>query len=137
MTILFYNWSKIFKVSEKNSREICRILKMMSKREIPKNNLDPIYKYYNLDLTGKSFLMHDDVLVFNAYKHTQRDVAIYFALASCRSFADYMVDRTLSLELSRSPVDPRLYLYDQEIIRVEDGLIHFIYEETPPLSDQH
>jgi len=137
MTILFYNWSKIFRVADKNSREICRILKMLSRKEIPKNNLDPIYKYYNLDLFGDSFLIHDDVLVFNAYKHTQRDVAIYFALASCRSYADYVVNGTLSLELQKSPVDPRLYLDDRRLLRVKDNLIHFLYEDTPALSNQH
>ena len=68
---------------------------------------------------------------------THIDVAIYFALASCRSYADYKVNGTLSLELQKAPVDPRLYLDDRGILPIKDNLIHFLYEETPTSSNQH
>ena len=111
---------------------------MLVNEEVPKNNLDPIYKYYRKDFTGNSFLLHPDVLLYNAYKYSTRDVAIYASLASVRSYARYLVDGTITLDLREAPVNPRDYLDNWGLITVaENNVLHFLYERTPPLSQQH
>ena len=135
--MLRYNWQKIFIASNKNSREIFRIFKMLLFQEIPKNRFDPIYKYSKINFSGESFLAHPDVLYFWSYKHSYRDIAIYISLASVRPFAEYKLNGTVTLSLSNSPVNPHQYLDDPSILPIKEGLIHFPYEEIPKKELQH
>jgi len=135
--MIFYNRAKIFKVAEGKPSNIVRIFKMLTYDEVPKSRWDPIFKYSSLDFNGTSFMLHPDVLIYNSYKYSNYDVAAYITLASLRSYADYLVNGTLTLSLQASPVDPRGYLENAELIPVKNGVLHFLYEETPHISIQH
>jgi len=103
----------------------------MSKGLIPRNRYDPVYKYYDRDLKGSSFLAHDDVLMFNRYKHTNTDIAQYAALASLRSLADYYAFGTTTLDLFHVPIDKSLFI-DNSLLHIdENNVLHFLYEEAP------
>lgn len=110
---------------------------MLTNREVPKSKYDEIYSYSNINFRGSSFLLHPEALIYHRYKYSYRDIAIYIALASYRPYANYVVNKTLSLDLAVSPVDPRLYLDNKDLIPVENGVLHFIYEENPYLFLQH
>jgi hypothetical protein len=132
--MLFYNWSKIFRVADGKSLEIYRILKMLVNKEVPKSKYDPIYYYSMKDFRGMSFLLHPDVLLHNAYKYITKDVAIYAGIASIRPYADYLGHRTLTLPIRCCPVQLGDHMKDKELITTDsEGNLHFLYEQ-PPIS---
>jgi len=136
--MLLYNWPKIYTAASGDPKECFRIFKMLVDGEIPENKYDPIYIYSKVDFTGTSFLLHPDVLLFNAYKYTRRDISVYLALAALRPLAMYLADnRAITLDLLQSPVDPRNEMTDDRLLTVEDRKIHFLYEKSPSEKEMH
>ena len=129
--MLFYDWEKIFNAADGNPKTMYTILKMVYLKEIPKNKHDKLFKYAGKSFIGTSFLVHPDVLLYNAYKHSFREIAQYLALASLRPYADYAVtgDTTLDLDLVEIPVE---LFYDNSLLYIEDDKLHFLYEEVKP-----
>jgi len=129
--MLLYNWTNILEISKRKPTECMRIISMMVYNEVPRNNYDPIYWYYAQAsaFVGESFLLHPDVLLYNGYKYTNKDLAFYCAIASLRAVTDYTSEGILTLDLIKSPVDPIEYLDDKTLLPVKDGIITFIYEE--------
>jgi len=135
--MLLFDWTKIFAKSKGKPKEIVRIIKMMTEGSIPKNKYDKTYKYANDTFVGSSFLVHPDVLMFNSYKYDYPEVATYIAVASLRPLAEYYSSRTTTLNLLN--VDDSLFKYIDEnrLLTVEDGIIHFLYEEVPQKEILH
>jgi hypothetical protein len=132
--MLFYNWQKIFDISEGNVVEIFKIFEMVAKNLVPRNRKDVLYKYKKHDFVGTSFLVHPDVLLFNAYKHSYKDIATYLAAASIRSISEYLAHETTTLELLHVPFANHLVdnINNNSLLRIDDyNLIHFLYEEVP------
>ena len=127
--MLFYNWEKIFETSEGNPQTMYSIVKMMYLNEIPKNKYDKIFKYANKSFIGQSFLLHPDVLLYNSYKHSFREIAQYLALASVRPYVDYVTTGELTLDLDLVEIPLELFT-DNSLLHVEDGKLHFLYEEV-------
>ena len=129
--MLFYDWEKIFNASQGKGSDMFAIVKMMYLKEVPKNKYDKLYKFSTKSFIGTSFLVHPDVLLYNAYKHSFREIAQYLALASLRPYADYAItgDTTLDLELVEIPVE---LFYDNSLLYIEDDKLHFLYEEVKP-----
>ena len=127
--MLFYDWEKIFNASKENGKDMFYIVKKMYLKEVPKNKYDKLYKFSTKSFLGTSFLVHPDVLLYNAYKHSFREIAQYLALASLRSYADYAItgDTTLDLEVVEIPVE---LFNDNSLLRVHRGKVHFKYEEV-------
>ena len=128
--MLLYYWNKIFTKCESNPVEIVRVLKMLVEKQIPYNRYDKIYKYSDVDFSGDSFLIHPDVLLFNSYKYSYRDVCIYVALASRRPYAQYKVSGKRTLDMLHLPDEP-IIMEDYSLLYIEDEEIHFVYEEDP------
>jgi len=132
--MLLYDWQKIYDVSEGNVLEIFKIFEMVSKNLIPDSKYDVLYKYRKHDFTGTSFLAHPDVLLYNSYKHTYREIATYLAAASIRSISEYLAHETTTLELLHVPFADLLVdsIKNNSLLRLDsDNLIHFLYEEVP------
>ena len=127
--MLLYNWQKIFAAGQGSATECYRIFKMLALKEIPENRFDPIYWYSMKNFSGNSFLKHPEVFIKISYRYKYRDLCIYLALASQRSYAQYKVAGTLTLELIHSRIDPRECLFDKTLIPVKDGILIFPYEE--------
>jgi len=127
--MLLYDWGKIYEASGGSSKECYRIFKMLTKAEVPYNKYDKLYKYRNYDFSGLSFLIHPERLVYEFYRYTHKDICIYVALASLRSLAEYKISGTKTLELSLSKANPKDYLNKPSLLYVQNGLIHFVYEE--------
>lgn len=128
--MFLFSWQKVFYYAKGKPSEIMRIIRMLVNQEIPRNVRDPIYKYADINFYGDCFLLNADVLIFNAYKHTVKDLAIYIALASLRSPADYLAHNVLTLDLLHSPINPEEYMEDKTLLQVRDGKIYFLYEEA-------
>lgn len=133
--MFLYNWNKIFSEANGSLREINRIFKMMVEHQIPVNRYDKIYKYSTINFIGESFLVHPDVLLYNAYQYDLREISQYLALASVRSLADYLAYGKTTVDLLEVPVSQELY-YDNRLLYVEDGHLHFLYEEVPKEKKQ-
>ena len=132
--MLLYDWQKIYDVSDGSVLEIFKIFEMVTNNLIPQNRKDVLYKYRKHDFTGTSFLVHPDVLLYNAYKHTYRDIATYLASASIRSISEYLATETTTLELLHVPFANLLVdnINNNSLLRLDDNnLIHFLYEEVP------
>jgi len=130
--MLLYDWKKIFTVANGEPSGIFMIFEMLVKQSIPRNKYDPIYKFYETNFAGDSFLVHPDVLLYNAFRHSRRDIAIYLAFASMRSLGEYFASGDITLDLLEMPLDPFQHLEnDDRLLYMEDDKLHFLYEEVP------
>lgn len=134
--MLLYDWKKIFTVANGEPSSIFIIFEMLVKQSIPKNKYDPTYKFYEMNFTGDCFLVHPDVLLYNSFRHSRRDVAIYLAFASMRSLGEYFASGDITLDLLEMPLDPFQHLEDDRLLFIEDNKLHFLYEEVPQEKTQ-
>tara|TARA_B110000483_G_scaffold108675_1_gene132414 strand:- start:337 stop:669 length:333 start_codon:yes stop_codon:yes gene_type:complete len=104
-------------------------MEMLIKKQLPKNKYDRIYNYSNKNFTGPSFLLHGDLLLYHSYKYTTKELCIYYALASLRSYADYIAYNKTTLDPLHCPVDLS-EINDNRLLIVLQDEITFIYEEV-------
>ena len=129
--MLLYDWKKIFTIANGEPSGIFTIFEMLVKNTIPKNKYDPTYKFYEVNFSGESFLVHPDVLLYNSFRHSRRDIAIYLAFASMRSLGEYFASGDITLDLLEMPLDPFQHLESDRLLYMEDDKLHFLYEEVP------
>ena len=127
--MLFYDWKKMFEASEGNPLALFIIFRMIVTKAIPKNKYDDIYKYAGKHFTGESFLVHPDVLLYNSYKYSYREIAQYLAVASMRPYADYAITGDTTLDLLQCEIETEFF-EGNSLLRIEDGKVHFLYEEV-------
>ena len=131
--MLLFDWGKVYEKAKGNIQQCNLIMHMITTQRLPISKNDPIYKYSKIDFRGDSFLVHPDILLFNAYRYNQRDIAIYYSLASIRSIAEYFNTKKVTLNLEHCPVELDL-LTENRLLRIEDDGIHFKYEEVNPME---
>ena len=129
--MFLFDWQKVYDSAEGNVSRCNMIMEMLISKQTPRNKYDRIYKFSRMDFTGSSFLLHPDVLLHHSYKYSNRDVSIYYALASIRGYAEYVVSQKTTLDLIHLPVSLES-ITDNRLLRIEDGNIHFLYEEVTP-----
>ncbi len=127
--MLLFDWKKVFDTAEGNIVACNLIMEMLIKQQVPKNKYDPIYKYSQKQFKGTSFLVHGEFLLFNSYKYTNRELCIYYALASLRSYTDYIAYNKTTLDSLHCPVDLE-EINDNRLLIVLEDEITFIYEEV-------
>mgnify|MGYP001449762555 CR=1 FL=1 len=78
------------------------------------------------------------ILLYNSFRHPRRDVALYLALASIRSLAEFLVNDKTTLDLLECPLDPLEHLEEpnDRLLYIEDDQVHFLYEEVPKEKTQ-
>ena len=134
--MLLYDWKMIFTIANGEPTSIFIIFEMLVKNSIPRNKYDPIYKFYELNFTGECFLVHPDVLLYNAFRYSRRDISIYLAFASMRSLGEYFASGNITLDLLEMPLDPFQHLEHDRLLYIEDEKLHFLYEEVPQEKTQ-
>ena len=127
--MLLFDWKKVYDTAEGNIATCNLIMEMLINQQIPKNKYDRIYKYSNKKFTGSSFLLHGDLLLYHSYKYTSKELCIYYALASLRSYADYIASYKTTLDALHCPV-PLEQLNDNRLLIVLPDEITLIYEEV-------
>jgi len=127
--MLLFDWKKVYDTAEGNIATCNLIMEMLVNQQIPQNKYDRIYKYSNKNFTGSSFLLHGDLLLYHSYKYTSKELCIYYALASLRSYADYIASYKTTLDSLHCPV-PLEQINDNRLLIVDDQEITFIYEEV-------
>ena len=63
--------------------------------------------------------------------YSYKDICIYVAMASARSYAEYAAQGKLSLDRMHLTIDPFMFLDNPSLLRMGDDGIHFRYEEAP------
>jgi hypothetical protein len=128
--MILYDWKKVWYYADGNAKEVYRIIKMITDREIPYSKKDPIYKYYGKDFAGNSFLLHPENLIFNSYKHEYKDIGVYLALASLRSYADFKLTGDTTLDIMAMPFGTRELSQNNELLSEKHNRMSFLYEEV-------
>ena len=127
--MFLFDWKKVYDTAEGNISSCILIMEMLIKKQLPKNKYDRIYNYSNKNFTGPSFLLHGDLLLYHSYKYTTKELCIYYALASLRSYADYIAYNKTTLDPLHCPVDLD-EINDNRLLIVLPDEITFIYEEV-------
>ena len=127
--MFLYDWQKVYKEARGNISSCNLIMGMLIKKQIPNNKYDPIYKFSNKNFSGVSFLVHPDVLLYESYKYSQRELAEYYALASVRGLGEYIASRKTTLDILHCPVDLEL-INSNRLLSIKKDTIHFLYEEV-------
>jgi hypothetical protein len=135
--MLLYDWKKIFITTQGDPVEITRVLKVMLENKIPRNKYDPIYQYSQLNFKGQSFLVHPELLLYNGYKHSYRDVAVYVAMAALRPLADYHAYGKITLDVLHTPDEILQYIDSNSLLSIDGDDVHFLYEGSPKTTEIH
>lgn len=135
--LFLFDWKKLFEASGGSPQMITTLLRMLVEKRIPKNKFDAIFPYSETDFSGESFLVHPERLLYNSYKHSFRDIAVYTALASLRPLADYVAYGTITLDPLHAPEEVLQHTDDNRLLEYKDGLLHFIYERSPSKMEIH
>lgn len=122
-----FSWKKIYRRTGLSAMRIKRAVKSMITK--PKNIYDPIYPYHQKDFSGESYLLNPYELLNNAHHYSPKEVAEYVILASFRSFAEYSASNDATLDLFHSPLTEK-QLKQNRLLSIENGRIHFVYEEA-------
>jgi len=131
--MFLYNWKKIYDAAGGRTTETVRIFEMLVKSKIPNNRYDKIYKYRNTDFSGRSFLVHEDVLLFNSFRYSHREIAVYLSIASLRKLPHWIATKDTTLDLLHVPDEDVVLesIYESRLLYVENRKVHFLYEEAP------
>ena len=128
--MFLFDWKKIHTTAEGNISCCNMIMEMLIKKSIPKNKYDPIYRFFEMDFRGHSFILHPEVLLYYSYKYSVRDISVYYALASLRSLPEYLISQKTTLDLLHMPIGLELII-NNRLLTIDDDSIHFLYEEVP------
>ncbi len=127
--MLLFDWKKVFDTAGGSIYNCNLIMEMLIKGKVPKNKYDPIYKFSSKNFRGNSFLVHPEFLLYNSHKYDQKEICMYYALASLRSLTEYYASNKTTLDSLHCPVDLD-EINDNRLLIVDDESITFIYEEV-------
>ena len=128
--MFLFDWKKIYKKTDGKIGPILLVVKMLVYNQIPKNKYDKVYKYYNTDYSGQSFLQNPDILLENAYKFSPKEIVQYIALASFRRYSEYLATEKTTLDLLESPISRELIEKNRLLSIDYLNQIHFLYEKS-------
>jgi hypothetical protein len=127
--MLLFDWKKVFDTAAGSIYNCNLIMEMLVKGSIPKNKYDPIYAFSQKNFSGNSFLVHPEFLLYHSHKYEQKEICMYYALASLRSLSDYYASNKTTLDPLHCPVDLD-DIKDNRLLIVLEDEITFIYEEA-------
>tara|TARA_Y100000289_G_C3885302_1_gene130923 strand:- start:419 stop:820 length:402 start_codon:yes stop_codon:yes gene_type:complete len=127
--MLLFDWKKVYDTAAGSIYNCNMIMEMLIRGSVPKNKYDPIYKFSSKNFRGNSFLVHPEFLLYNSHKYDQKEICMYYALASLRSLTEYYASNKTTLDSLHCPVDLD-EINDNRLLIVDDESITFIYEEV-------
>lgn len=127
--MIFFDWKKVQKLSGGKSKNVVRILTILTYDiKMPRKDKN-ISQFYNQDISGDSYLLNPREIFKNKLQVTLDDMALYIELASLRNYLDYKWYGVNSLPLKYTKIDRKLL--DENPLLEVDGQdnITFYYEE--------
>ena len=127
--MIFYDWAKLYRKTEGSASRIVTTVAYITFPSLPKNRYDPTYHLSYEDWSGDSFLLHPEKILSNRSKFNDTELAEYIALASFRSYAEYVTTgkRTLSEILCPVKLND---LKNNRLLTFQNGEIYFCWEEV-------
>ena len=127
--MILYNWKKILKETNGKVSEGVAILYILTyKKEPPINRKDRRFKYWTKSFHGKSFLLNSEALLIQRNRYSDVEIAQYAGIASLRNYFDYQSKKDTTLDLLFFTGKQEI-LTKNRLLRVENGRIHFLFEE--------
>jgi hypothetical protein len=127
--LIFFDWKKVQKLSGGKSKNVVRILAILTYDiKMPRKDKN-ISQFYNQDISGDSYLLNPREIFKNKLQVTFNNMALYIELASLRNYLDYKWYGVKSLPLKYTEIDRKLL--DENPLLEVDGQdnITFYYEE--------
>lgn len=116
--MLFYDYEKIYILARGNSSLIVQIIRRMVD--------DP---EAHVMLTGRSFILNENTIVYNKRKLSDRQLAEYLGLLSFRNYAEYSFSKDASLDMQYIPPwVPRAVIEHHPLIAINKSKLTFIEE---------
>ena len=122
---------KIYSTAAGDPADIVRILRMLVEKRIPKNKYDKTFFYSQINFDGTSFLVHPERLLYDGYKYSLREVAVYTGVAAMRPLPDFYANNKITLDVILIPEEALIHVYENRLLDVKDDKIHFLYEGRP------
>lgn len=126
--MVLFDWKKIYSASKGDSFEIIRIFDMLTYNRIPVNWRDPLNRYQKYNFIGESFIVRPKALLEQEVGASNKEIAVYIALASLRNLGEYLTQKTTTLELIKIPIRQELFI-NNKLLLIQDDIVHFLLEE--------
>ena len=126
--MIFFDWKKVQKLSGGKSKNVVRLLAILTYDiKMPRKDKN-ISQFYNQDISGDSYLLNPREIFKNKLQVNLDDMALYIELASLRNYLDYKWYGVKSLPLKYTEIDRKLL--DENPLLEVDGQdnITFYYE---------
>ena len=125
-----YNWEKIFRETNGDSTSILTIVHLLTYKRIPASKKDRTYKYFGKSFVGDSFLLNPEFIYKHRKSASDSEWAEYIAVASYRSYNDYLINNKITLELARFPKGVQHIIKRNRLFKIENDIVHFLYEKS-------
>ena len=128
--MIFYNWKKIRKETNGKVGDIVAVLYILTyQKEPPINRKDRRFKFWQKSFHGESFLLNPEPLLIQRNRYSDTEIAQYAGIASLRNYFDYQSKKDTTLDLLFYTGKQEI-LTQNRLLRVENGRIHFKFEEV-------
>ena len=124
-----YNWEKIMNVTEGDPVSILLIIHTLTHKRLPNSTRDPAYKYWGKNFSGHSFLISPEKLLVERKNYSSIEASMYVMIASYRNYLHYKTTGDTTLQLIHIPFFTKL-INNNRMLRMEDGVIHFKFEDN-------
>ena len=127
--MIFFDWKKVQKLSGGKSKNVVRLLAILTYDiKMPRKDKN-ISQFYNQDISGDSYLLNPREIFKNKLQVNLDDMALYIELASRRNYLDYKWYGVKSLPLKYTEID-RAVLRENPLLEIDgQDNITFYYEE--------
>ena len=127
--MIFFDWKKVQKLSGGKSKNVVRLLAILTYDiKMPRKDKN-ISQFYNQDISGDSYLLNPREIFKNKLQVNLDDMALYIELASLRNYLDYKWYGVKSLPLKYTEID-RAVLRENPLLEIDgQDNITFYYEE--------
>jgi|TARA_R110002051_G_scaffold14168_2_gene46206 hypothetical protein len=126
--LIFFDWKKVQKLSGGKTKNVVRLLAILTYDiKMPRKDKN-ISQFYNQDISGDSYLLNPREIFKNKLQVTLDDMALYIELASLRNYLDYKWYGVKSLPLKYTEID-RAVLRENPLLEIDgQDNITFYYE---------
>lgn len=126
--MIFFDWKKVQKLSGGKSKNVVRLLTILTYDiKMPRKDKN-ISQFYNQDISGDSYLLNPREIFKNKLQVNFNHMALYIELASLRNYLDYKWYGVKSLPLKYTEID-RASLEANPLLSIDgQDNITFYYE---------
>ena len=126
--VVLYDWDKISRAANGKLDRIITIFDMIVFNRKVRSLSDSRRWVAGKEYSGDSFMLNPEELLQYKNCYTRKEVCRYIALCARRSYADYKIYGTKTLDLVKCPL-PLYKLQRNRLLEIKDNKIYFLYEE--------